>query len=198
VSRRAAAGRYPLALAALERRIGARPPEADAAAPLIAPLGSTVLGPTVLGPTVLGPTVLGPTVLGPTVLGPPILRPPPELFRRAPRGAARPALDEPDAPDRRTEDLLGELVDMVFVSADDAAGSAAEVHLVFKAEVLGGLHLRLQKRAEGMHATFLVEDSAARRAVLDHADGLVRHLRDRGFSLVGHEVKIANAGEGAP
>lgn len=84
---------------------------------------------------------------------------------------------------------------MVFVSADDADGSGQhEVHLVFKAEILGGLHLRLRKTPEGMVATFVVEDAAARRAVLDHTDGIVRHLRDRGFRVVEHEVQVAAGG----
>lgn len=178
---RASATRYPLALAALERLVGPRPAEARGAPE---------------------------SVLAPGRLGPAILRPPPDVAR--PTTPAIRHLEEGAAAgadgDERTEDLLGELVDMVFVSADDLEGGSPgdegrrpgqhEVHLVFKAEVLGGLHLRLQKTPEGMHATFVVEDAAARRAVLDHADGLVRHLRERGFRVVGHEVRLAGAGGG--
>lgn len=182
---RASATRYPLALAALERLVGPRPAEARGAP-------ERVLAPGRLGPSILRPP-------------PDVARPPAPPVRHLEEGAA--AGSDGDA---RTEDLLGELVDMVFVSADDLEGEGRgggpgdegrgsgqhEVHLVFKAEVLGGLHLRLQKTSEGMHATFVVEDAAARRAVLDHADGLVRHLRERGFRVVGHEVKLASAGGG--
>ncbi|OGQ18165.1 MAG: hypothetical protein A2138_27415 [Deltaproteobacteria bacterium RBG_16_71_12] len=88
--------------------------------------------------------------------------------------------------------MLGELVDMVFVSADDEASSGRhEVHLVFKAEVLGGLHLKLVRQPDGMHATFVVEDAAARRAVAAHVDDLVRHLRDRGITVTHHAIELA-------
>ena len=120
-------------------------------------------------------------------IGPAVLRPPPE---RAAVGAAGPSLDAPTEP--RTEEMLVELVDMVFVSADDEAASGRhEVHLVFKAEVLGGLHLKLVRMPDGMHATFVVEDAAARRAVVAHVDDLVRHLRERGFTIAQHQVELA-------
>lgn len=100
-----------------------------------------------------------------------------------------------------TEEMLGELVDMVFVSADEAAGGNAEVHLVFKAEVLGGLHMKLVKLPDGMHATFIVDDAAARRAVSDNIDGLVAHLKERGFTIASHKVELlagAPSAGGAP
>jgi hypothetical protein len=160
------AERYPLALAALERLLGSRAarPRGDVDEASDAPFA----------------------------VGPGILRPPPEVQRRA-RPAARP-LEEGAPVDVDTEEMLGELVDMVFVSADDDAGSGhPEVHLVFKAEVLGGLHLKLVKKSDGMHATFIVEDAAARRAVLASVDGIVTHLKGRGFAVAHHEVQIASA-----
>lgn len=123
-------------------------------------------------------------------IGPSVLRQPPE----------RPAVPTPavplDAPGTTgTEEMLGELVDMVFVSADDEAGSGRhEVHLVFKAEVLGGLHLKLVKMPDGMHATFVVEDATARRAVVSHIDELVLHLRARGFTIAKHQIELASPG----
>jgi hypothetical protein len=124
-------------------------------------------------------------------LGPAVLRAPPAIARGSDDDLA--GLDlEPRIPNEggATDEMLGELVDMVFVSAEDNGGQH-EVHLVFKAEVLGGLHLRLRKQADGMHATFVVEDAAARRAVSDHVDGLVAHLKGRGFTIASHAIEIA-------
>ncbi len=127
-----------------------------------------------------------PAPLAPFAIGPAVLRQPPERVTASP---AVPLDDEPASP---TDELLGELVDMVFVSADDQQGSGRpEVHLVFKAEVLGGLHLKLVHTPEGMHATFVVDDAAARRAVAAHVDDLVRHLRDRGFAVTHHAIELA-------
>lgn len=157
--------RYPHALALLERMVAARPTASA-----------------------------GPLPAGPFAVGPAVLRAPPPVARRAggPPRRLEEALSGESAP--VTEEMLGELVDMVFVSADEARGGHAEVHLVFKAEVLGGLHLRLVKMPDGMHATFVVEDAAARRAVVDHVDELVRHLQARGFTIAQHRVEIADAG----
>ena len=121
----------------------------------------------------------------PFAIGPAVLRAPTEVAL-APSPPARP-FGEIDS----TEEMLGELVDMVFVGADEpGAGGHPEVHLVFKAEVLGGLHLRLVKMPDGMHATFVVENAAARRAVVDHVDGLVDHLKGRGISIAAHSIKV--------
>jgi hypothetical protein len=57
--------------------------------------------------------------------------------------------------------------------------------------VLGGLHMKLVKKVDGMHATFVVEDASSRRAVADHVDGLVAHLKGRGFTIAGHSIEIA-------
>ena len=132
-----------------------------------------------------GKPALAAAPAGPFVVGPAVLRAPPEV--------ARPAVDVPDAfedaPPSATDEMLGELVDMVFVSAEESGHH--EVHLVFKAEVLGGLHLRLRKMPDGMHATFVVEDASARRAVADHVDGLIDHLKGRGFSIAAHSIEVA-------
>jgi flagellar hook-length control protein FliK len=142
------------------------------------------------------PTSDAPT--GAFSVGPAVLRAPPPVFRRA-QEAARPRhLDQSLEGEGSTEEMLGELVDMVFVSADEAQGGNAEVHLVFKAEVLGGLHMKLVKLPDGMHATFMVDDAAARRAVSDNVDGLVAHLKERGFSIASHRIEIASGAAGAP
>jgi hypothetical protein len=65
-----------------------------------------------------------------------------------------------------------------------------EVHLQFKAEVFGGLHLRLVKRSDGLVASFGVADAAARRAVAGHVDDLIGRLRARGFAVVAHSLEI--------
>lgn len=123
-------------------------------------------------------------------LGPPVLRAPPPTVR-APVVAGD---DEEEAGEDgaapSTGDLLGELTDMVLVGADDADSGLPEVHLQFKAEVFGGLHLRLVKRADGLVASFGVHDAAARRAVAGHVDDLIARLRERGFSVVGHSLDI--------
>lgn len=129
-------------------------------------------------------------------VGPAVLRAPPPVMRRG-GDAARPRkLDESLEGGGSTEEMLGELVDMVFVSADEAQGGNAEVHLVFKAEVLGGLHMKLVKLTDGMHATFMVDDAAARRAVSDNVDGLVAHLKERGFSIASHRIEVTSATAG--
>lgn len=157
------AERYPIASAALDRLLGTAPSKA-------------------------GDAGEGAPALRTFSLGPSVLRAPPE------RVAAPEAIDlEPRTEGLATEEMLGELVDMVFVGADEEGSSGhPEVHLVFKAEVLGGLHLRLRKLPDGMHATFVVEDSAARRAVADHIEGLVAHLRGRGFHIANHTIEIAS------
>jgi hypothetical protein len=120
-------------------------------------------------------------------LGPAVLRPPPSTVRKPVIEAAGDD-DDDDAPE--TADLLGELLDMVLVGADDADSGLPEVHLQFKASVFGGLHMKLVKRPEGLAATFIVADAAARRSVADHVDALVVHLRERGFALVSHELRV--------
>ena len=79
---------------------------------------------------------------------------------------------------------------MVLVGADDAKSGRPEVHLQFKSDVFGGLHLRLEKSDAGLHARFIVQDAATRRAVADHVDGLVAHLRGRGFAVVDARLEV--------
>lgn len=122
-------------------------------------------------------------------LGPSVLRAPPAVRSRAEAAEA----DEGDDDVDDAGDLLGELVDMVLVGADDSDSRVPEVHLQFKADVFGGLHLRLQKAPEGLVATFSVADAAARRAVVDHVDALLVRLRERGFAIVRHSVDVASA-----
>lgn len=136
-------------------------------------------------------------------LGPAVLRAPPAVRAGRPVAGAVVGPDDGGAAGERSaageggddaehpQDLLGELVDMVLVTADDSASRHPEVHLQFKAEVFGGLHLRLQKTPEGLVAAFTVADAAARRAVVAQVDGLLERLRGRGFAVVKHSVDIA-------
>ena len=146
------------------------------------------------------------------VVGPAVLRAPPALSRPAPaevfgefvpqrgpnpQNIPRPKTEDsqrtihPDRADLDTNDKLGELVDMVLVgSAEDSAGGQPEVHLLFKASVFGGLHLRLRKTPAGMHALFTVEDATSRRLVAAHIDDLVHHLNARGIAVASHEVQV--------
>jgi hypothetical protein len=87
--------------------------------------------------------------------------------------------------------MLGELVDMVLVGADEAKSGRPEVHLQFKSDVIGGLHLRLEKTDAGLYASFIVKDAATRRAVADHVDALVQHLRARGFAVLEARLEVA-------
>lgn len=119
------------------------------------------------------------------------------MVLRAPTAVRRaPAKDERDGDDANddgtppTSDLLGELLDMVLVGADNADSGAPEVHLQFKAEVFGGLHLKLVKRPAGLEAFFGVADASARRAVAGHVDDLVKHLRQRGFAVVSWSLDV--------
>ncbi len=89
---------------------------------------------------------------------------------------------------------LGELVEMLLVTADESTTGSQELHLIFKADVLGGLSLRLQHTPQGLAARFTVTDATAQRAVEVHIDALVAHLRARGFAIVGHEIVRADAG----
>ena len=80
---------------------------------------------------------------------------------------------------------------MVLVGADEATSGRPEVRLQFKSDTFGGLHLRLVKSDDGLHATFSVKDAATRRVVVDHVDALVEHLRGRGFAIVDARLEIA-------
>ena len=125
-------------------------------------------------------------------VGPGVLRPPPAVARQAPSSSSSssPSSSSPtEAPD--TGAMLGELVDTVLVGADEAKSGRPEVHLQFKSDVIGGLHLRLEKTDAGLHASFLVKDAATRRAVADHVDALVAHLRGRGFAVVEARLEVA-------
>jgi len=118
---------------------------------------------------------------------------------RAPPRAARPAVADVDvAPDDDNDeaapdvdDMLGELTDMLLVGADEGRSGHPEVHLQFKSDVFGGLHLRLVKKPEGFSAVFLVDDAATRRAVADHVDALVARLRDKGFTIAEARLDIS-------
>jgi len=124
-------------------------------------------------------------------VGPGVLRPPPVVARHAPpsSSSSSSASSPSEVPD--TGEMLGELVDMVLVGADEARSGRPEVHLQFKSDVIGGLHLRLEKTDAGLHASFLVKDAATRRAVATHVDALVAHLRARGFAVVEARLDVA-------
>lgn len=124
-----------------------------------------------------------PRPLTPFSIGPAVLRPAP--------ARSAPARPEPTGTDTPGEIDPGELVEMMLVGSEEAGSGHPEVHLVFRSEVLGGLHLILAKEPSGMTARFLVEDTAARRAVAAHVDDLVAHLRARGFAIVSHVIEVA-------
>jgi hypothetical protein len=153
--------RYALAYAAVERLLGETAPQ-RAPAPAEPP--------------------------APFSIGAAIFRPPPAVATPALDPQAEQADDEDGAP-ATTDELLGELVDMVLVG-DPEGGAKHEVHLVFKAEVLGGLHMKLEKRPTGLFATFLVDDASSRRMVEGRVDELLVRLRDKGFQVAGHAVTV--------
>jgi hypothetical protein len=126
-------------------------------------------------------------------VGPAVLRAPAPRARAAPGEAGDDGEDDGDHRDgaHGGEDLLGELVDMVLVGADDSDSRHPEVHLQFKADVFGGLHLRLQKTPEGLVARFTVADAAARRAVVGHVDDLLARLRGRGFAVHRYDIDVS-------
>lgn len=128
-----------------------------------------------------------PSAASPFRVGPGVLRPPPTV--RSPVSSPAPTTSSLATPE--TGALLGELVDMVLVGADDARSGRPEVRLQFKSDVIGGLHLRLEKADDGLHALFVVPDAATRRAVTDHVDALVAHLRARGFAIVEARLELA-------
>lgn len=83
---------------------------------------------------------------------------------------------------------------MVLVGADEAKSGRPEVHLQFKSDVCGGLHLRLEKGDDGLLASFVVKDAATRREVADHVDGIVEHLRARGFAVTSARLEVRTPG----
>lgn len=123
-------------------------------------------------------------------VGPGVLRAPPPAVRKPRGGIDGDGGVHDDSGGDSDGDLLGELTDMVLVGADDAQSGRAEVHLQFKAEIFGGLHLRLVKEPAGLVATFVVKDAASRRAVADHVDALVARLRGRGFAVLSHALDV--------
>jgi hypothetical protein len=127
-------------------------------------------------------------------VGSAVFRAPPPL--RAPPPSTRGSIDAgktDGSDDDDVDDLLGELTDMLLVGAGDADSGHAEVHLQFKSDVFGGLHLRLIKKPEGLVAVFLVDDAATRRAVAAHVDALVARLRDKGFVVVDARLEVSGA-----
>jgi hypothetical protein len=130
-------------------------------------------------------------------VGPGVLRAPAPVARRSGRAASDDDDNYDDNDDndasgeRDTRALLGELTDMLLVGADDADSGLPEVHLQFKSDVVGGLHLRLVKKPEGLSAVFMVKDAATRREVAAHVDALVAHLRERGFSVLEARLEVS-------
>ena len=129
-------------------------------------------------------------------VGPGVLRAPAPLARRSGRtddddDDNSDDDDNNDGAERDTRALLGELTDMLLVGADDADSGLPEVHLQFKSDVVGGLHLRLVKKPEGLSAVFMVKDAATRREVAAHVDALVAHLRERGFSVLEARLEVS-------
>lgn len=123
-----------------------------------------------------------------------MLRAPAPVARRSARAddeARDTGPDDEQTGERDTRALLGELTDMLLVGADDADSGLPEVHLQFKSDVVGGLHLRLVKKPEGLSAVFLVKDAATRREVAAHVDALVAHLRERGFSVLEARLEVS-------
>ena len=126
-------------------------------------------------------------------VGSAVFRAPPPLRAPPPTRAVVNAGDDGDGADDEVDDLLGELTDMMLVGAGDADSGHAEVHLQFKSDVFGGLHLRLIKKPEGLVAVFHVDDAATRRAVAAHVDALVARLRDKGFVVVDARLEVSGA-----
>lgn len=88
-----------------------------------------------------------------------------------------------DAPKKTLQS--NEMLDTFLVGAE---GENNQVHLAFKEEVLGGMHVVLEQRPEGLFARFLVNDANARRAVEGSIDNLLVRFRDQGRAIVGYEV----------
>lgn len=168
---RAAVG-YPLAEAALARLLGEGPADPAQAAPP-APLDEMPAIDPLLG-------VDAGAALPPFGVGPAITHRPPEV-RRPPPPRPEP---EPDEIEPLTEDML----DMVLIGGED--DGPPTVHLMFKAGVLGGAHLLLERRPEGLYARFQVEDAHSRRTIEGQIDALLARLRDRGIRVAGHEVVV--------
>jgi hypothetical protein len=117
-------------------------------------------------------------------LGPSIMRPPPGIALPPP--AAADALEE-DTPRSRTDLLMEDMVEMMLVGDDEGS---QQIHLVFKEEVFGGLHLKLERRDEGLFATFLVDSDNHRRGVQGQVELLLARLRSRGTRIAGHAVEV--------
>lgn len=154
-------GRYPLAEAALRRLLGE--PEPQPAPPREGEDGA------------------------PFALGPSIMRPPPDIARARPAALQQDGEGAEDAPRSRTDLLMEDMVDMMLVGDDDGS---QQIHLVFKEEVFGGLHLKLERRPEGLFATFVVDDDTHRRGVEGQVAMLLSRLRSQGTRIAGHVVEL--------
>lgn len=122
----------------------------------------------------------------PFSIGPSVMRAPPELAR--PPSEPNASIEAAgSASTGQTDALLEDLVDVLLVGEDSGK---PEVHLSFKAEVFGGLYLRLERRENGLFAHFSVPDEHARRSVQGHIDDLLARLSGAGFSICGSSLEV--------
>jgi hypothetical protein len=112
-------------------------------------------------------------------IGPSVTRPPAEIATPAP---APVSMEGAPLPDLDPEDL----VDMMLVGQDDGQH---QIHLAFREEVMGGLYVTLERRLDGLFATFLVDDVNDRRHLESTVGQLLARLEGRGMRIAGHEVK---------
>jgi hypothetical protein len=86
--------------------------------------------------------------------------------------------------------ILGDILDMAFVSKQQSTSGVPEVHLVFRSDVFGGMQMHLKKTDVGLVARVLVDSSHTRRMLMPHIDDLTRNLTDRGFAVVAVTVDV--------
>lgn len=192
------AARYPLALAALQRLGSAAAPErahlpgdARRPSPREGPkVPLRVPAPAATSPMGGGGTPAPDEAIAAFSVGPAVTWAPPHIQRAPsppkPPSPGHPAGDPAEEPARaRTEALLEDMVDVVLVGQGEGK---PEIHLSFKADIFGGLYLRLERRPEGLFAHFTVPDEHARRRVHGHLDDLLARLSQSGMRICGHQL----------
>ena len=96
-----------------------------------------------------------------------------------------PPIDAPPQEESKSRLQSNEMLDTFLVGSE---GANNQVHLTFKEDVLGGMHVVLEQRDEGLFARFLVNDANARRAIEGSIDKLLLRFREQGKAITGYEV----------
>jgi len=97
----------------------------------------------------------------------------------------------PPKPSKKEAFPAGEqMLDAYFVGESD---DESQVHLAFKDEVLGGVHVVLEQQEEGLFARFITSDNNTRRLIESSVHVLLQRLKDKGLKVSGYAVTLREA-----